>query len=682
MICELDKFNRGSDHSSIYVEVDRKNLIGKVKKQSPGRYSRRVGYKPLSFRSISFDSLFKKDEFVINVPVGDYICTIAFKGLMEQIKYVLSHQPKPNFTLQTVIKAITRAIDAEDILVDCTCADFCLHGDTEIKLLNNEVVTIKDMYNKFKNNEELWVYSTDEIGDFKPGKVTDVWISGYVSEMIKITLDNGESIVTTPNHKYMLRDGSYLEAENLHIGQSLMPLYFSYHNGYESVKLNSRQHAFVSVYKTVANELLQNEITEAVIRSNEDTIAIHHSDYNKINNYPSNLKPMGKIEHWKFHSDHAQEDSERFNKFINAGHEYWRTSEGRLQKSQEMSKSIKEFWNNMTESEREEYIKESHAWMYTEEGHKKLSDGLKSYWNNLPDEEKLRRSELNSIILNGVDGKKSSERKKNWWRNAPEEQIENMRRVQSDNGKKVNANITDKMREARSNNCKIAARKKLINKGTEIINKIIADGLIVCEETFSEYRKSGDPKFSTIKELGLLDSYNHKISNIEVISYDKPIPVYDLTVDKYNNFFVNAGVILHNCYRFAYWATKYGYKYGKPENRPAKITNPDDKIGSFCKHLTALLANKKWLVKVASVINEFVKAYPNEVQEFLGLEDDEFIINNPKAKNILNKKRDLKKNTIVPEKDPEELEPADSDEESDENNIENNDEELEPESEK
>lgn len=34
-------------------------------------------------------------------------------------------------------------------------------------------------------------------------------------------------------------------------------------------------------------------------------------------------------------------------------------------------------------------------------------------------------------------------------------------------------------------------------------------------------------------------------------------------------------------YRFAYLATKLGYKYGKPENRPAKITNPND-YGSLC----------------------------------------------------------------------------------------------------
>lgn len=675
MIYELNH-NRGSNHSSIYVEVDRKNLIGKVKKQSPGRYSRRVGYKPLSFRSIGFDSLFKKDEFVINIPVGDYICTIAFKGLMEQLKYVLGHQPKPNLTLQTVIKAIARAIDAEDILVDCTCPDFCLHEDTELKLLNGQVVTVKDLLSKFNNNEELWVYSTDSNGDFKPGRVTDVWVSGYVSKMIKITLDNGESIETTPNHRYMLRDGSYIEAENLNVGQSLMPLYFSYHNGYESVKLNSTQKSFVSVYKTVANELLSNEIAEAINRSREDIIAIHHSDFNKLNNYPSNLKPMGKVEHWRYHASHAMEDKERLEKFVNAGHEYWRTSEGRLKKSLEMSQSIRNFWNDMTEDEKLEYIKKSHAWMYTEEGHNKLSEGLKKYWNSLNDKEKSKRNAQNSISLNGVNGRKSSEIKKKWWENASDDQLIKMREVQSSNGKKVNENITDKMKSARSNNCKIAARKKLINNGNFVINSIIEKGLIVSEETYNKFRRSGDPKYSTVIDLGLLESYNHKISKIEFVEYKDPIPVYDLTVDKYNNFFVNAGVILHNCYRFAYWATKYGYKYGKPENRPAKITNPNDKLGAMCKHLTSILSNKKWTVKVASVLNEFIKAYPNEVQELLGLNDDEFIINDPKAKNILNRKRNLKKATVIDKDDPEELEPIDSDEDNEESDEEDSNKEF------
>lgn len=117
--------------------------------------------------------------------------------------------------------------------------------------------------------------------------------------MVKVTLDNGKEIITTPNHRYMLRDGSYEEAQNLREGQSLMPLYFRYDNGYESYKKNSDPHTiYYSVYKEVANSELQTQIEEAKIRSGEEIIAIHHKDYNKLNNYPSNLSPMGKLEHY------------------------------------------------------------------------------------------------------------------------------------------------------------------------------------------------------------------------------------------------------------------------------------------------------------------------------------------------------------------------------------------------
>lgn len=614
MIYNLNKLNRRSNHSSIINEVDRKNLVGKTKKQSPGRYSRRIGYKPLSFRSISFDSLFKKDEFVINVPVGDYICTIAFKGLMEQLKYVLSHQPKPNLTLQTVIKAITRAIDAEDILVDCTC----LTGDTEIKLLDNSKITLEELYNSFNNNKEYWVYSVDENGDFKPGKISSVSLTKYVNSTYRITLDNDKVIQCTKDHLFMLRDGSYLEAEKLEVGQSLMPLYFSKINGYESVKLNSTG-KYESVYKIVSNELLYNEITEAKVRSGEDIIAIHHSDFNKLNNYPSNLKPMGKVEHWRYHAnfikDRRLHDPEFNQKLIDA-------------------------------SIRNAYIRnENPTSKMIEQRNAFVQDG-RDYWRQNNNQERL--NEHNSI------------KQKEYWNNLSTEE----RKLEG---------------ISRSN-------KRIKSIVSKVIKYLIENNLDINELNFNSNKPKNCPRFNKIVELGLIDRYNHKIKDIQILEHEE-IPVYDISVDKYHNFLLSAGVIVHNCsdfkYRFAYWATKYGYKYGKPENRPAKITNPNDKIGSFCKHLTALLANKKWLVKVASVINEFIKAYPNEVQEFLGLKDDEFIINDPKAKSIINKKRNLKKTTVIDKDEPEELEPIDPDEDNEENdseefsNKDDSDEELE-----
>ena len=66
-------------------------------------------------------------------------------------------------------------------------------------------------------------------------------------------------------------------------------------------------------------------------------------------------------------------------------------------------------------------------------------------------------------------------------------------------------------------------------------------------------------------------------------------------------------------YRFAYFSTKYNYKYGSPETRPSNITNPHDSIGAVCKHLACILANKQWLVKASSVVNDFIHENYTEI---------------------------------------------------------------------
>lgn len=109
---------------NILNEITRKNLVGKSKKQSPDRYNRRLGYTPKSYKGIDTSRLFNDDIIIIQVPVGDYICTVAFKGMLEHLKAVVDKQPTPKVTLQSVIRAMNIAIDDTDLLVDCTCADF------------------------------------------------------------------------------------------------------------------------------------------------------------------------------------------------------------------------------------------------------------------------------------------------------------------------------------------------------------------------------------------------------------------------------------------------------------------------------------------------------------------------------------------------------------------------------
>ena len=60
-------------------------------------------------------------------------------------------------------------------------------------------------------------------------------------------------------------------------------------------------------------------------------------------------------------------------------------------------------------------------------------------------------------------------------------------------------------------------------------------------------------------------------------------------------------------YRYAYFSTKNGYNSGAPENVPSDETNPHDELGSCCKHALCVLSNTSWLMKVASVINRYIK---------------------------------------------------------------------------
>ena len=62
-------------------------------------------------------------------------------------------------------------------------------------------------------------------------------------------------------------------------------------------------------------------------------------------------------------------------------------------------------------------------------------------------------------------------------------------------------------------------------------------------------------------------------------------------------------------YRFAHYATVDRYNAGVPEMRPNRFswTNSEDDMGSACKHVNLVLSNTDWMMKIASVINNYIK---------------------------------------------------------------------------
>jgi len=111
----------------------------------------------------------------------------------------------------------------------------CFRGDTMIQLIDGNNIRIDNML----KGEEYWIYGCDTQGNIIPCKAVGLGETKKVDELIEITLDNGSKEFCTLEHKWMLRDGSYIEANELKNGDSLMPLYKRLDKrGYEEIKNN------------------------------------------------------------------------------------------------------------------------------------------------------------------------------------------------------------------------------------------------------------------------------------------------------------------------------------------------------------------------------------------------------------------------------------------------------------
>jgi intein/homing endonuclease len=101
----------------------------------------------------------------------------------------------------------------------------CISLDTEIPLIDGRVLPLYEIIELWNNGvRDLWVYSCHpNTGAIEPGLITWAGITRENAEVIEFTLDNGEKVITTPDHKWVHRTDSFVEAENLKVGDSIMP---------------------------------------------------------------------------------------------------------------------------------------------------------------------------------------------------------------------------------------------------------------------------------------------------------------------------------------------------------------------------------------------------------------------------------------------------------------------------
>lgn len=166
----------------------------------------------------------------------------------------IQHWEEKSGTTSDIKSWISRTINSGNPTPDLIIVDYDddILGDTKIPLLNGTEKTIAELYTEYnKTKEPIWLYACKEDGTIVPGKAHNVR-TRKVSELVKITLDNGECIKSTIWHNHMLRDGTYKRADEFVVGDSLMPLYKNVDEcGYDNVLVVAVEHIKLDIPESV-----------------------------------------------------------------------------------------------------------------------------------------------------------------------------------------------------------------------------------------------------------------------------------------------------------------------------------------------------------------------------------------------------------------------------------------------
>ena len=460
----------------------------------------------------------------------------------------------------------------------------CLSLDTRIPLLDGRTLELSEIINEYNNGKELWGYSINpETGSVVPGKITWAGITRKNTDVLKITLDNGQTIVCTPDHKFPTKDNGKKEAKDLLIGESL----YSFNKDYKKIN-NSKskyemvydhnKNKYVYTHRMVGNFMKNlNKHSEFVYDKsfiNEGKNTIHHKNINRFNNNPNNLLFMNNTDHYKYHSNNI-------NKFNSLGgkalsEKLKNDDEFREIFSKKRSEISKNMWANKTLDERINI-------------NKKQSIGIINYFNNLSEDDRFIRSEksrknmrLATIKFQEILKTDSVFKKELYNKTSKSLKIVKNTKESKDKRSEISKQLfkSHEYREKVFKNQKIKYNNRLLTILSELfkdgnsldeIIKIINDKTHEFNVIFNNLNKNNkhlDKKSKGITKNNIyklvkyfnyknwvdfknkISLYNHKITNIEWL--DNKIDTGTITIDgshefhDYHTFAIESGIFTYN----------------------------------------------------------------------------------------------------------------------------------------
>jgi intein/homing endonuclease len=442
----------------------------------------------------------------------------------------------------------------------------CISLETEIPLLDGRTLKLNEIINEWDNgNKDLWVYSANPLtGELAPGLITWAGVTRKNTDVLKITLDNGEEIISTPDHKFVHRTNGFVEAKDLNIGDSLMPFYRDeefilkkkYAKKYERVWDSSEQ-KWIFTHRMV-NNFMKNLGLETYTNfdgefEKEKMRTIHHIDNNRKNNKPSNLTLMESKDHYKYH------------RYL-----LWETEEKSIKNREKISKGLKKHIENLTEEQKKERYKKN---IFSENSISITTNKLIE-WRKNDDNNKKVGKLISKAFTDERKKKHSLNNIENWKNNEFRKKVFTKKQTIT-----FSDEIYNNFLKVFESNLRADKTLKILNENSEFmslfinLNKDIRSSLTNLNEftlnhvdkMFKQlgYKNFCDWKKTELKKRGFKNMvawkyyvdkqnklYNHKITDIEYL--EEKLDTGTITVDNseiyhnYHTFAIKSGVFIKN----------------------------------------------------------------------------------------------------------------------------------------
>jgi DNA gyrase subunit B len=446
---------------------------------------------------------------------------------------------------------------SELFVVEGDSAGGCFTGDTEVALASGRSITFEELVEERANGTDHYCYTVQADGKIGLGRIEHPRITKKDAPLVEVTLDNGQSIRCTPDHEFMLRDGSYREAQDLGEGESLMPLYRKPSDtteenitidGYEMVKQPVMSDFWEFTHLLADRYNLERDVYEADAGDHK-----HHIDFDKRNNRPDNIERLPKKAHLELHRQHAAEtlhtdevkeklrELRRSPEFREMMSERMREEETveLLRKQAKAQWEDEEYKQYMGETWREYYDSNPE---YRERVRERLAEAAREYWAD----EEHREEQSERVERYFEEHPEAIERR----RKAAEEQWDDQE-LREWRSERTKEQWSDEFRERRRE----AYDRTYYENTLPFMARVLQqEGDL---EGYDERRReNGDPnmltKGTTIEkffedEAELVEAvrmHNHTVASVE--SLDETADVYDIEVPGTHNFALESGVFVHN----------------------------------------------------------------------------------------------------------------------------------------